>query len=256
MSRHLSPAMQAHLNSGTTNLVMCWRLTPMLPHPAIGFTEYYQDIIHAGITYQAKSGLSTSALTQTDKPDANNIEADFFLNLNDAQAHSLRAGIFDEASCEFFLIDAMQLKLGIIPLLRGTLSTIQFSRGQASAQIESLSARLQQNLLERTSPTCRANLGDKRCRVKLAPFTVTGTVTKATNSQQTFTDSKRVETTNYFNQGLLTWLSGNNQGLIVDIKRFTKGGIFMLYEPLFKPISLSDKYRELPMNPYDKKKLQ
>ena len=243
MSKYISPAMQAHLNSGATNFVMCWRLTPVSSYSTIGFTEHHQDIIYKGIAYQAKSGLSTSAVKQSDELSPNNIDADFFLNLNDKQAYDFRAGIFDTALCDFFLIDALQPALGIISLLRGSLSTIQFSRGQAGAQIDSLSARLQQNLLERSSPTCRANLGDNRCRVKLAAFTVTGIVMKATNNNQVFIDDKRTEATNHFNQGLLTWLSGNNQGLCVDIKRFTKGGTFLFFEPLFKPISLGDRYQ-------------
>ena len=241
--RIIPPAMQAHLNRGTTHLVMCWKLTPKPPHATIGFTENGQSIIHEGVTYVSDSGLSVSALQQRNQVAGDNMEADFFLNLDDAQADDLRAGVFDDAIYELFLIDALQPDLGTVPLLRGSLSGITFSRNQLRAEIVSLSSRLQQNLLVQTSPTCRAHLGDKQCRVKLAVHTVTGQVTKIDNNNQGFTDDKRGEATNHFNQGLLTWLSGNNQGLIVDIKRFKKGGTFSLFEPLIKAIQVGDKYR-------------
>ena len=113
--------------------------------------------------------------------------------------------------------------------------------GVAKAQIFSLANRLQQDISERISPTCRAALGDARCNVNVDNFTVSGVVTDVIDNQQ-FVDDNRVEMSNTFNQGLLTWTSGHNAQTYIAVKQFTQDGLFIFYEPSAQIIAVGDAY--------------
>lgn len=73
-------------------------------------------------------------------------------------------------------------------------------------------------------------------------FTKQGTVTGVT-SKTVFTDSSRTETSDLFMYGLLTWTSGNNNGLTMEVKSFTHAtDIFTLFLPMSYVIITGDTY--------------
>ena len=55
---------QAHLSTGLTTLARCWRLTRR-DGLELGFTDHDRDIIFAGVTFKADTGLTARALAQT-----------------------------------------------------------------------------------------------------------------------------------------------------------------------------------------------
>ena len=66
---------------------------------------------------------------------------------------------------------------------------------------------------------------------------MTGSVTAVTSKLE-FTDSGRAEANGYFNNGLLTWTSGANAGLQMEVKDFTSN-TFTLFESMINDISVS-----------------
>jgi len=109
------------------------------------------------------------------------------------------------------------------------------------AEVRSLSQAVQQQTGRIYTAQCDAVLGDGRCKVNLASFTETGTVTSVTNSF-TFTDSSNTEDTDYFQYGLLTWTVGDNAGRSMEVKEFTTGGNFVLFQPMASAIQVGDQY--------------
>jgi uncharacterized phage protein (TIGR02218 family) len=91
-------------------------------------------------------------------------------------------------------------------------------------------------------PACDADLGDARCGVTLASFTVTGTITGVT-SKRAFADSGRAEADGYFDGGLITWTTGNNAGLAMEVKTFLNaGGAIALQLPMPFTVQVGDEY--------------
>jgi hypothetical protein len=72
--------------------------------------------------------------------------------------------------------------------------------------------------------------------------TKTGTITGVTNNRQ-FADSSRYEDDNEFNNGKLTWNTGDNSGYTADLKKYTKsGGALEIYEPMPFTVQVGDTY--------------
>jgi uncharacterized phage protein (TIGR02218 family) len=101
-------------------------------------------------------------------------------------------------------------------------------------------------------PTCRFKLGDSRCSVDLEALRVSGSVTGITAPdvrtgarRRFFTDSSRTEADNYFQLGRLTWTTGENAGLSVDVKLYA-AGTFTLEQPMQYDIEIGDQYTVVP----------
>src|SRR5690606_41275630 len=72
-------------------------------------------------------------------------------------------------------------------------------------------------------PTRRSSdlavLGDGKCKVAVAGFTVSTTVTDVTNNQ-TFKAAALTQDAGWFTGGEVIWTSGNNAGRRMEVKEF------------------------------------
>jgi uncharacterized phage protein (TIGR02218 family) len=138
-------------------------------------------------------------------------------------AADLRAGVWDGATVEIFLVNWSNLANGKIILKRGTIGEVELKDMVFRAELRGLSQALSQQIVELYTPDCRADLGDTRCKINLVALTVTGAITAVTD-RRNFTDTSRTEAANYWNGGLLTWTSGANVGRKMEVKAFASGG--------------------------------
>jgi len=154
----------------------------------------------------------------------------------------LLAGKWDFATVEIFLVNYLDVTAGTLKVRKGTLGAVTLGRQKFEAEIRGLLQAYSRSIVELYSPSCRADLGDARCKVTLASFTVTGMVTSFTNSR-VFFDSARAEANAYFDGGLLTWTGGLNSGRTMEVKAYLlAGGAFELVQPMVSAIALGDTY--------------
>lgn len=73
-------------------------------------------------------------------------------------------------------------------------------------------------------------------------FTKQGTVTAASADNQSFVDTGRTEAADWFRFGTMTWLTGANAGLSVDIKSYAADGTFALVFPMPFDIAPGDTF--------------
>lgn len=57
--KSLNPALQAHLDDGTTTLAWCWRIT-RADGVTFGFTDHDQTLAFDGTEFEPESGLTAS----------------------------------------------------------------------------------------------------------------------------------------------------------------------------------------------------
>ena len=129
---------------------------------------------------------------------------------------------------------------GRLHVKTGWLGEVTLQEGSFVAEVRGISAALQQTIGEVYTPTCRAALGDARCKKSLTAFTVTGTVGSVADAFS-FTDAARSEANGYFAYGAVTMTSGANEGMRMEIRDFS-GGRFGLFLPLPHPVLPGDTY--------------
>ncbi|MBU6167359.1 MAG: DUF2163 domain-containing protein [Alphaproteobacteria bacterium] len=152
-----------------THLALCWRLVRR-DGVALGFTSHDRDLLVDGLIHLARPGMSPSAIVLGDGVTADDLEVAGGLSSAALTRADLLAGRWDAAQLRLFLVDWRDPAAGQVALASGTLGDVAVGEGGDAgftATLDSPAAALQASVVELCSPTCRAELGDPRCRVSL-----------------------------------------------------------------------------------------
>lgn len=239
-----SAALKAHNAQGATTLVTCWKVTRR-DGAVFGFTEHVRDLPVSGVTYQAATGFSASAIRTTAALNVDNLDVEGKLDAAGITEADLLAGRWDFAEIHVFEVNYADLTMGIRKLRRGYLGEVKRGRAGFVVELRGLTQKLAQQFGRVYTATCNADLGDARCAVALAPLTVTGALTAAASGRQ-FTDSARGEAAGWFKGGKLSWTGGANAGLSMEVKDFAGGGVFTLQQPMPFTVAVGDAYSVTP----------
>lgn len=242
--KQISNELSAHLCGEVTTLATCWKLTRR-DGGVQGFTDHDADIDYDGVTYIAASGFSPSAVENSANLKVDQLEVEGMISDDSISEEDLLAGRYDFAEIEIFQLNYENLSHGILKLRRGWLGEVSLSRTAFTAEVRGLTQLLAQNIGEYFSASCRASLGDSRCGIDMGSHTVTGSATSVSSRGQ-FTDSARTEATSLFTSGKITFTSGANSGLSMEVKEYLYrsgiGGIISLALPMPYSIAPGDAY--------------
>lgn len=241
--KQLTPALLAHLQGEVTAIRTCWKVT--LENGRVhGFTDHCSDLDMDGVRYLAASGHAPSAIVSNSTLAVDNLDVAGVLDSDVITEADLQAGLWDHARVDIFQVNVTDLSQGVIRQHAGRLGEVRSSGHRFTAELRGLAQQLQQTLGELYSPTCRATLGDARCKVDLAPLRVTGTVATVVDARS-FIDSARIEPEGSFDAGQLNWLSGDNTGLAMEVKTYASGR-FVLQLAMPYAIAAGDSYSVTP----------
>lgn len=242
--KNIPALLSAHIALATTTLATCWKLKRR-DAVVMGFTDHDQPLVVDGVSYLAATGFSPSAVENNAGLAVDNLEVEGMLSSGAISEEDILAGIYDAAEIRVFLVNAADTSQGTIPLRRGWLGKVQLSDGKFVAELRGLAQALSTQVGELFSPSCRATLGDARCGVNLAAHTVTGSITTVL-SRLEFIDSARTEASSIFTGGVITFTSGANDGLAMEVKEYTKlaagGGRITLALPLPAALGTGQNY--------------
>jgi uncharacterized phage protein (TIGR02218 family) len=193
-----------------TALALCWRIERR-DGVTIALTDHDRDLIVDGVDYHAAPGMTPSAIVRGDGLDADTMEARGALNAAALTTRDLSAGRWDGARVAMFAIDWSDPEAAPIPLGGGTIGEVEMRDGAFTAELRGAAAALERPVTEGTSPTCRALLGDRRCRVPMAGRRRFVRVLSVEGVALTI-DAVEPEA-NAYGDGLLRWFGGANCGL-------------------------------------------
>lgn len=174
--RTISAALAAHLSGEVLTVATLWKIV-RADGTVLGFTDHDQDLTVAGISYASRGGYTSSAIDWSDNLSISNQEVTATFDSPAIVPADVLAGLWDYAAVTLYLVNYADLSMGVLPLTTGTLGQVTLKRGKFTAEIRGLAQLLSQEIGALYSATCRAQLGDTRCQVPIAPLTFTGAVT-------------------------------------------------------------------------------
>jgi len=243
--RAIPQPLQDKLDSGVTTLCRCWRISRR-DGVVAGFTDHDEDIVLDGVTCRAGTGLTASEATAQFGLAVTGSE--IFGALSDAALSEaeLAAGRFDAATIETFLVDWSEPSLFVL-LSKGVLGEVHREGPAFAAEIRGLTDRLNQESGRRYTATCGADLGDSRCTVDLTDpvFAGTGAVTLLNGTSSVRVSGLDGFADGWFTAGRLTFTSGANSGLAVEVKthRVDADGVALdLWQAMPEPIAVGDTF--------------
>ncbi|MEM9049145.1 MAG: DUF2163 domain-containing protein [Pseudomonadota bacterium] len=219
--RALQPALAAKLQTGATTHCRCWRLT-RTDGSVTGFTDHDGDIAFDGTLFGAASGLVASALSHSLGMSVDNTEVVGALTSAGVTSEDLAAGRYDRARLEHWLVDWTDPSLRQL-LFSGEIGEITRGNSGFEAELRGLNATLNRPVGRVYLRDCDAVFGDSRC--KLDPrdprFLGTAEILEVDGLNRIRVSGLEGFAESWFARGRAEWLSGQNQGLVGQLRRDT-----------------------------------
>ncbi len=222
-------ALSDRLAPEVTTIALCWRIDRG-DGVVLGFTSHDRPITVAGLRYEASPGMTPSAISAGLGLDVATMEFGGALSAGAITAADLAAGRFDGARLRVFMVDWAAPEAGLLPVARGTLGDVASDttegRGSFVATVRGPTAAFEALAVATCSPTCRAELGDARCRIDLAPLTTLATAAAGSTRDRLLVaglaDPER------FQDGRVRVLGGGNRGIDARIAGSDAAGLNLI----------------------------
>ena len=179
----------------------------------LAFTSHDRDLVFSGVRHRSTPGMVPAALRLSADIANDSAEAEGALSHDSIREGDLAAGLFDESSIEIGAVDWTSLEHH--SLYSGQLGRIEDNASQFSAELRSAKHLLEQDLVPRTSPTCRAEFCGRGCGLSAPRYTIRAQISGID------LDFNRVRFDGIeaaqFAEGLLRFFGGPQTGLVFGV---------------------------------------
>jgi uncharacterized phage protein (TIGR02218 family) len=174
--KSLQPALQAHLDEGTTTLAWCWRIVRP-DGVTLGFTDHDRTLTFDGTVFEPESGFAASEVRSGSDLSVDAQDAQGVLSSDRITETDILDGRWDNATVEVWRVNWAATSQRLL-MRRGAIGQIRRGRLAFVAEVRSLAHVLGQTVGRTFQAKCDAALGDARCGVNIdAPaFKGTGAI--------------------------------------------------------------------------------
>ena len=198
------------LDGEVTALAFCWRVERG-DGVAVGLTGHDRDLAIDGLPYRASPGMVPAAIRRETGLTSDTTDVAGALSGAAIGEADLLAGRWDGARVTLFAVDWTDPGGAQVLLGEGRIGAVSASGGRFSAELSGLAATLARPVAEACAPECRAQLGDRRCRVPMAGRRRWARVVAVVDEEVTVDAVEPVA--NAYRDGRLRWFGGANAGL-------------------------------------------
>jgi len=150
-----------------STLAFCWRIERR-DGSGVALTSHDETIERDGIEYRPDPGIVPASVTRRLGLDSNDSEVAGALSNAAITEIDLRLGRWDGARISLEALDWGDEEAEPLRMLGGELGDVGFAGGSFTAELRGAASKLDAPVCPSTSPECRAELGDRQCRVDLA----------------------------------------------------------------------------------------
>lgn len=238
--RTVPAAITAARATPASRLCKIWRLE-RTDGTVLRFTEHDRALEVDGETYLPTASFDPSTIKASGDLAVDDLDVQGAFDSSLITAEDLMAGRYNGAT--FYVAEVLwdDPAAGKDVQRFGWLGRVREQGGRFVAELLGPTVRLQSALLDVYSPGCRATLGDSRCKVDLGPFTQSGAVATVYDGRAFDASGLTLPDPEYFHFGLVTWTSGANAGLEMEVQG-SDGTLVQLFLPMPFPIEVGDTF--------------
>lgn len=152
----------------------------------LALTSHDRALRSEGVVHQPAPGINPAAITRRLGIEPHSAEVAGALSADSLEAGDLGLGRWDGAIVSLTAVDWRDENAVPISLLRGEMGEVSIDGDAFSADLNGAAARLDQPVCPSTSAECRAEFGDKSCRVDLAGRSEVVRIVAVNGSEYTF----------------------------------------------------------------------
>lgn len=226
----LPPGLQAHLDSGSTTMAFCWKVTRK-DGIVQGFTEHDEDVVFDSTTFSSSSGFTASRISQKLGLSVDNLTLQGALDSETINEDALAQGRYDDADVELWWVNFEDTTQRLL-ISRGSIGEVKRAESAFEAEFRSLAHRLAQRTGRTYQRYCDALLGDSRCKVNLnnSAYSTTDSIVSAAGRNLVCSDLSAYDN-GWFLHGKLTFLTGLADGMSFEIKGHSGNNITLWQVP-------------------------
>lgn len=219
--KDISPALQAHLDTGATTLAWCWRIR-RADGLTLGFTDHDRTLAFDDTAFEPEAGFTASEIRAGSDLSVDAQEAEGVLSSDRISETDILDGRWDGAEVEVWRVNWADPAQRVL-MRRGSIGEIRRGRVAFVAEIRSLAHVLDQSVGRTFQAFCDARLGDARCGVDLSgpAFRGTGTVAEVRLDRAFTAAGLDGFALGWFVHGTLDWTTGANAGRRAEVTGHT-----------------------------------
>ena len=204
----------------------CWEIVRR-DGVAYFFTDCSEPLVHAGQTYLSISGIQDAATRVEAGLKESNTEVSGAITSAYIQVNQLGGGYFRGARVRKFLLDWRFPWTQPYKEWQFTLGQVSFDTEKWSAELLGPASKLEQRVGEVVTVSCPYVLGDEDCTKDIRPlinYNISVTSVDSGTPRKKFFSSglnPAIGANDYFGKGRVLWLTGNNAGLMGEVKFYT-----------------------------------
>ena len=191
-----------------TSLAFCWTLE-RADGAGIALSSGDRPFTSGGVSFEPEPGITPASITRSLGLEPHSAEVSGALSARALTNSDLLLGRWDFARVSVAAVDWDATADEPIQLLGGEIGEVSLSGESFSAELNGVSAKLSGPVCPSTSAECRAEFGDKACRVDLAARAIRARISSAEDNLLLCDQS--LDQRYVF--GRLRYLSGTNCGL-------------------------------------------
>lgn len=216
----ITSQLDAHFGGTSTTVATCLRFT-RTDLEEFAFTSLDAPLTIDGVTYSPSIDAPSTASARLGL-SVDNLDVSGVIDSVQVTDDDLVSGRWHFAAVDLFEVNYADLSQGVHTIGSGHLGRVRLEGLIYRAEVLGLTHLLKQRIGRIAMPTCEWNLGDSKCGINLNTFPngkVSGSITQIDSIWQ-FRDSALTWATGWSDGGLLTWTTGPNAGLAMEVKSY------------------------------------
>lgn len=167
--KDVAAGLRAHLTQQVTSLSQCMSITRR-DGKALHFTTHDRPLTVAGVVYTPVGSFRRSSISVSLALDVDTFDFQGALNTIQVTREDIAAGLYDWAEVKLMIVNWTAPDDGHVTMRKGWIGDITANEnGSYSAEVRGMLQVLTFRIGEAYSPECRADLGDRRCKLSLEP---------------------------------------------------------------------------------------
>lgn len=224
------------LDMPLTTSCYAWRLE-RADGVTIGFVSHDRDLVIDNLRYRAVPGMVPSTIALSDSLEMDSVDIAGVMTSTAIAEADLIAGRWNGAQLHISLVNWESPEDEPLHLISGEFGEITRSGNAFRVEMLGGTSFLDEAIAPLTSPTCRARLGDRQCKVSLVGHQAEMKLTRISGWQLEFADL--LGQASDYTYGEIRWLSGKNCGLSFAIIS-GEGNYVRLADQPTQPVSVGD----------------
>lgn len=214
----------------------------------LGFTTHTSNvrfIEEPDLVYYSK-GFTPTAVSKNSEMSVDNADGQMIIDNINVLESDLESGIYNNAYYELWDFDWTLKTNGYysyadrLKEINGTIGEVKRDKLQYTTEYRSLAQYLAITIIDLYKASCNATFGDARCGKDLTSLTFTDSIGAVVRSNQ-FIVNTLSQADNYYNNGIVEFLTGANAGKKYKIKSWNLSTkTIILQMPSYYAISVGD----------------